>query len=73
MTNARETGPSTWRKDAADALACPHRDLSVCAACAAHPEVLEVAGAHYHDPDGSLAHELEVLDRVLDDLADGNL
>lgn len=49
--------PSTWRTNADGSLVCPHRDLSVCAECARHPEVIEVYGAHYWDPDESFDTE----------------
>lgn len=37
---------------------CPHRDLTVCAECATHPEVVAVAGAHFHMPDAAERAEL---------------
>ena len=52
--------PGTWSTNANGSLACPHRDVSVCPACAAHPEVTEVAGAHFYDPTGDIAEGLEV-------------
>jgi hypothetical protein len=39
-------------------LVCRHRDLSACPACAEHPQVVEVVGAHFWDEDGSLATAL---------------
>lgn len=39
-------------------LVCVHRDLSVCPACAAHPAIVDVVGAHYFDADGTLAADI---------------
>lgn len=47
-----------WRFNADDSLVCPHRDLSCCPDCALDPDVVEVYGIHYLDPDGSLRREL---------------
>jgi hypothetical protein len=47
----QNVNPATWRTNADESLVCPHRDLSVCPACAAHPEVVEVYGVHYHVTD----------------------
>lgn len=61
-TDTATTNPAEWNTNADGSLACPHRDLSVCPSCATHPEVADVVGAHYHDPDGTIAADLaEVL------------
>lgn len=39
--------PATWATNADGSLVCPHRDLSVCSACAGLPGVTEVVGAHF--------------------------
>jgi len=40
--------PRGWHEDREGALACPHRDLSVCPPCAAStPEALESYGMHF--------------------------
>lgn len=46
----------SWRTNADGSLVCPHRELSVCPDCAAHPDVIEVEGAHFHDPHGTFRH-----------------
>lgn len=50
------------RLNADGTAVCPHRDLSVCDACAKDPRFVEVAGAHYFIPDpqerAALAREL---------------
>lgn len=38
---------SNFRTNADGSAVCPHRDLTCCPRCAALPEVVEVAGAHY--------------------------
>lgn len=40
--------PDGWHEAKDGALVCPHRDLSVCEACArAHAEVVDVGGVHF--------------------------
>lgn len=46
---------TTWRTNPDGSLICPHRSLSVCDACALHPEVTAVAGVHYYDATGDIA------------------
>jgi hypothetical protein len=53
--------PLFWRTNADGSLACPHRDLSVCPLCAAHPDVYDIAGAHYHLTTAEAAIVLEGL------------
>lgn len=50
--------PAGFRTASDGSLICRHRDLSVCPECAAHPAVTEVVGAHFFDPDGSVAAEV---------------
>ncbi len=43
--------PKGWREGHGGDLACPHRDCSVCPACAAaHVECVEVYGQHFWVP-----------------------
>jgi hypothetical protein len=42
-----------FRTNADGTAVCPHRDLSVCPACASDPAVVEVVGAHYYIPDAA--------------------
>lgn len=42
--------PPGWHEQADGSLVCPHRDLSVCPACAQRPEAVEVVGAHFWLP-----------------------
>ena len=51
--------PEGWREGHGGDLACPHRDCSVCPACAARPEVLAVYGQHFWVPDPGERAELE--------------
>lgn len=40
--------PRGFREGHGGDLACPHRDISCCAACAAaHPEIVEVYSQHF--------------------------
>ena len=40
--------PRGFREDASGAITCPHRDMTCCPACAAaHPQILDVLGAHF--------------------------
>lgn len=40
--------PRGFRRGHGEDLACPHRDVSTCPACAAeHEEIVEVYGTHY--------------------------
>lgn len=44
--------PRGFRRGHDDSLACPHRDISCCDACAkAHEEIVDVYGNHYWIPD----------------------
>ena len=44
--------PRGFRRGHSDALACPHRDVSCCEACAAkHAEIVDVYGQHFWIPD----------------------
>ena len=48
----RSNPPRGWHEQADGSLACPHRDLSVCDACAAStPEAHETYGRHFWIPD----------------------
>ena len=51
MEHNLPTDPSRWRTNADDSLVCPHRDGSVCHACADNPDIVDVFGAHFHLPD----------------------
>jgi hypothetical protein len=43
--------PKGFREGHSGDLACPHRDVSCCAVCAAaHPEIVEVYGQHFWVP-----------------------
>ena len=43
--------PKGFRDGHTGTLACPHRDVSCCAECAAaHEEIVNVAGAHFWVP-----------------------
>lgn len=47
----RPNPPKGWREGHDSSLACPHRDCSVCPACAlANPEAQDCAGAHFWIP-----------------------
>ncbi len=46
--------PDRWRTNATGSLVCPHRNMSVCPDCAEHPDITDVAGAHFYDPDGKI-------------------
>lgn len=60
--------PRYWKRLAADEVACPHRDLSVCPACTVvHPECVEVFGRFYWVPD---ARERELLEDKVDEARD---
>jgi len=40
--------PKDFRRGHSDELACKHRDVTCCPACAAkHPEIIEVYGQHF--------------------------
>jgi hypothetical protein len=39
--------PAGWRENSTGDVACPHRDVSCCPACAKHEEVVEVFGQHF--------------------------
>lgn len=40
--------PKGFRRGHDDSLACPHRDVSCCEACAkTHEEIVDAAGQHY--------------------------
>ena len=40
--------PKGYRRGHDDSIACPHRDVSCCEACALrHVEIVEAAGNHY--------------------------
>lgn len=44
--------PRGFRRGHQGDLACPHRDVSCCSACAkAHPEIVDVYGQHFWVPD----------------------
>lgn len=39
---------STFRRNADDSIACPHRDVSCCGMCeVSNPEIIDVMGAHF--------------------------
>ena len=52
--------PAGWRENQIDySVACPHRDCSVCNACAtAHEECVEVVGLHMWIADPAEREEL---------------
>lgn len=63
--------PRSFRRGHDDSLACRHRDLSCCPACAAsHPEIVEVAGAHFWIADENARAELLAVVAVESDLED---
>lgn len=43
--------PVGFRQLESGDIACPHRDVSCCKACAAeHPEIIEVYSQHFWEP-----------------------
>lgn len=53
-----------WTDGHDGALACPHRDISVCPPCASgDPRVVDVYGAHYFDIDGTVLATLSEMAR----------
>ena len=51
--------PPGFREGHSGDLACPHRDVSCCRACAeAHPEIVEVYGQHFWVADPTERAEL---------------
>jgi len=53
MTNANKFAlPAGFREGHDGDVACPHRDVSCCAACASSDFLFEVWGQHYHAPQG---------------------
>jgi len=62
--------PRGFRRGHDDSLACPHRDVSCCDACAAkHVEIVDVVGAHFWIPDPA---ERAKLAETKDDELDGD-
>jgi hypothetical protein len=60
--------PRGFRRGHDDSLACPHRDVSCCDACALkHPEIVDVVGAHFWVPDPSERAKLaETIDESME-------
>lgn len=58
MMHMNTTAAPAFRTNDDGTAVCPHRDLTVCAECATHPEVVAVAGAHFHMPDADERAEL---------------
>jgi hypothetical protein len=64
--SARPSLPPSYREGASGEAICPHRDLSVCPACAAaDPRLVDVVGAYYFvpDPDERRALVAQLADR----------
>jgi hypothetical protein len=44
--------PKGFRRGHTDNIACPHRDVTCCAECAAkYPELVDIYGRHFWIPD----------------------
>ncbi len=53
--------PTGWKPGAMGSIVCPHRDLSVCSACAsAYPEVVNVYEEFYWIADETERAELQL-------------
>lgn len=62
----RPNPPRGWHEQKSGELVCPHRDLSVCPACAAaNPEALDCYGVHFWIPLSDRA-EMERMGRDTD-------
>ena len=59
----RRPMPRGFREGRNGDLACPHRDVSCCPACAAkHPEIVEIGGQHFWIADEAERREIAALE-----------